>query len=446
MKLYCREAGSGKPMVLLHGNGEDSSYFEHQITHFSKKYHVIAVDTRGHGKSPRGTARFTLNQFAADLKKFLDQRGLNRILLLGFSDGGNIALLFTRKYPDCVERLILNGANLNPWGVKLSVQLPILAGYGLVSALKKAEDLFCFGRESKQGELIKKKELLGLMVKEPHIAKKSLTGLRMPVLVIAGTHDMIRTSHTKAIAAALPNGCLCFVEGDHFIAHERPEAFNRAVDAFLDTGAKKQPDLPEQMKKCWGNRMPGRLDWKPGMDYSVLVPLVEEDGEYRILFEIRSAKLKSQPGEVCFPGGAVETGETNQEAAVREAMEELLIERSQIELLAALDVLVTPSGPTVRPYLGVIRNYRGTFSEDEVERTFTVPLKWFMEHEPEMHDTEVVTVPGEDFPFDLVPGGREYHWRKGKYRVLFYRNENAVIWGMTAKILHSFILLYRESF
>ena len=79
---------------------------------------MIAVDTRGHGRSPRGRGTFTLERFADDLKGFLDRRGLRRIILLGFSDGGNIALIFALKYPGYVDRLILNGANLNPFGMK----------------------------------------------------------------------------------------------------------------------------------------------------------------------------------------------------------------------------------------------------------------------------------------------------------------------------------------
>ena len=118
MNLYTKESGSGQPMVLLHGNGEDSSYFVNQISFFESKYLVIAVDTRGHGRSPRGRGTFTLERFADDLKGFLDRRGLRRIILLGFSDGGNIALIFALKYPGYVDRLILNGANLNPFGMK----------------------------------------------------------------------------------------------------------------------------------------------------------------------------------------------------------------------------------------------------------------------------------------------------------------------------------------
>ncbi|MCI9582664.1 MAG: CoA pyrophosphatase [Clostridium sp.] len=204
-------------------------------------------------------------------------------------------------------------------------------------------------------------------------------------------------------------------------------------------------DRISRMKSLWGERRPGILDRKPGMDFSVLVPLVEKDGEFHILFEVRSSKLKSQPGEVCFPGGAVEAGESRRQAAVREAVEELLTDESRMEVLAPLDVLITPSGQMVHPFLAVLRGYQGCFSEDEVERVFTAPLAWFAAREPEVYITDVVTEPGADFPFELVPGGRAYRWRKGEYRVLFYRHEEAVIWGMTAKILHSFILMCREA-
>ena len=136
MNLYTKESGSGQPMVLLHGNGEDSSYFVNQLSFFESKYLVIAVDTRGHGRSPRGCGTFTLERFADDLKGFLDRRGLRRIILLGFSDGGNIALIFALKYPGYVDRLILNGANLNPFGMKPSVLADVAREYvGVVGKL-----------------------------------------------------------------------------------------------------------------------------------------------------------------------------------------------------------------------------------------------------------------------------------------------------------------------
>ena len=129
ISLHFVEQGRGKPLILLHGNGEDGSYFKHQINCFSANYRVIAIDTRGHGQSPRGEKPFTIVQFADDLQDFMDENGIDQAILLGFSDGGNIALTFALKYPKRVEMLILNGANLFPSGVKARYQWPIEIGY-----------------------------------------------------------------------------------------------------------------------------------------------------------------------------------------------------------------------------------------------------------------------------------------------------------------------------
>ena len=66
ISLFYKEQGSGFPLVLLHGNGEDHTYFFHQIPHFAQQYRVLAVETRGHGSSPRGTAPFCIAKFAED--------------------------------------------------------------------------------------------------------------------------------------------------------------------------------------------------------------------------------------------------------------------------------------------------------------------------------------------------------------------------------------------
>ena len=115
--LYSREKGFGAPLVLLHGNGEDGTYFEHQIEYFSRRYRVIAVDTRGHGRSPKGDKPFCLDTFAEDLNSFFNYSGLEAAHVLGFSDGGNIALIFALRHQEKLKSLILNGANLFPNGM-----------------------------------------------------------------------------------------------------------------------------------------------------------------------------------------------------------------------------------------------------------------------------------------------------------------------------------------
>lgn len=199
----------------------------------------------------------------------------------------------------------------------------------------------------------------------------------------------------------------------------------------------------EQMKEQWQNRNPRVIERVQTRHSSVLLPLIENNGHLEVLFEVRSSALTHQPGEVCFPGGRVDGEESYEMTAVRETMEELLIGNDQIDVIAPLDYLEMNYGVSVHVYLGVLRGYQGTYSNDEVDHVFTVPLSWFLEHEPEKYVATVHTVPGEDFPFDLVPGGRAYHWSKGKYPVYFYRYGDEVIWGMTAKIMYAFVKLCR---
>ena len=220
--LHYPRQGGGPPLLLLHGNGEDGSYFVHQMDAFSLHYTVYAIDTRGHGRSPRGDAPFTMEQFARDLLEFMDEEAIQKANILGFSDGGNIALTFALAHPERVDRLILNGANLDPSGVKLHIQIPIVLGYAAASL---------FGRMSPKAK--HNAEILGLMVKEPHIPAQALETLYIPTLVIVGTRDMIRDAHTLLIAGSLPLGRLEMIVGDHFIAAKSPDEFNEAVAAFL---------------------------------------------------------------------------------------------------------------------------------------------------------------------------------------------------------------------
>lgn len=191
---------------------------------FSEKFQVIAPDTRGHGQSPRGTAPFTLEQFAEDLKGFLDSREISRCHLLGFSDGANIALLFALKYPEYVEKLVLNGADLYPSGVKLSTQVPIVLGWGLLQVIRR------FDKKARP-----KWELLDLMTTQPHIKPDSLAALTMPTLVAVGERDMIRERHTRLIARSIPNSRLAILPGDHFVARRNWQAFNPLILKFLES-------------------------------------------------------------------------------------------------------------------------------------------------------------------------------------------------------------------
>lgn len=214
--LHYEQWGDGQPLILLHGNGEDSTYFAGQVEFLKQTFKVIALDTRGHGRSPRGKAPFTLGQFAEDLRSFMDSRHIGAAHVLGFSDGANIALLFALAHPQRVLSLVLNGGNLFP--------------EGLIETVRR-EDAESYREAVRTGDT-RTLELLHLMMHEPHIDPNELASLQAPTLVVAGTDDMIEESHTRLIAQSIPGARLRFVEGDHFVAAGNPEAFNQVLAEF----------------------------------------------------------------------------------------------------------------------------------------------------------------------------------------------------------------------
>lgn len=177
---------------------------------------------------------------------------------------------------------------------------------------------------------------------------------------------------------------------------------------------------------------------------AVCIPLIETENGYDILFEVRSSKIDSQPGDICFPGGMVEVGETTQEAAIREMTEELLVAPSQIEMIGLMDILAV-NRLFVYPYAVILKEYKNTFSTDEVEDVFRVPLQFFLENKPEVYNIKMKVIPEEGFPYDRIHGGREYAWRDRQEEIFFYQYGKYTIWGMTAKMMESFGEIYRNS-
>ncbi|MDO5476620.1 MAG: CoA pyrophosphatase [Eubacteriales bacterium] len=170
---------------------------------------------------------------------------------------------------------------------------------------------------------------------------------------------------------------------------------------------------------------------------AVLIPVLIRDGSYHVLYEVRAAKLHTQPGEVCFPGGRIEQGETPLEAAIRETTEELCIRSDQIEIVGALDATTGPGGIPFYAFISVLHDYHDTYSREEVDHIFTLPLDWILEEDPDIYQVHLRQQFPEDFPFESVPGGENYHWKERTYPIPFYPGTDPMLWGVTARVTHS---------
>lgn len=172
----------------------------------------------------------------------------------------------------------------------------------------------------------------------------------------------------------------------------------------------------------------------------ILLPKDNKDlqlKEPHFLFEVRSSTLRQQPSEICFPGGKIEKGETPESAALRETCEELLLSYEQLEVLTSTDFVTTPANRVLYPYIGLLKQYNNTFSKDEVEKTFLVPLSFFEQTKPTLYYHTVTITPSEHFPMEKMPNKTSYTFEQGTYPVPFYEYDNYTIWGMTARVIQA---------
>lgn len=197
--LYYEVSGSGVPLILIHGNGEDHTIFDEAVVLLSQQFTCYALDSRGHGQStPVDTLEY--EEMATDVLAFADELGLDRPIYYGFSDGGIIGLIAASRRPRFFRRMIISGANTDPRGVKDSL-------YYLFKMI------YFFKKDPK----------ILMMLQQPHITKEQLNSIETPTLVLAGSKDVIKEPHTKAIAAEIKNSRIKILEGEghgSYIVHK----------------------------------------------------------------------------------------------------------------------------------------------------------------------------------------------------------------------------------
>ena len=223
--IYCEYTGDKEApvIVFLHGNGEDLHIFDAQIRYFSPNFRVVAIDTRGHGKSTRGDSPLDFHTFADDLAYVFNALQIDKAHIVGFSDGAITALHFALTKPELVSSMILLGANYHPKGLRLMPRIQIRLYYVCLSIAS----LFSVKRR-------KQKEIWGLMVSQPQLTIKELSQITTPTLIIAGENDMVSQRHTNEIYHAITGSQrLIIPNGNHFWMFKQPEVFHQCIKDFL---------------------------------------------------------------------------------------------------------------------------------------------------------------------------------------------------------------------
>lgn len=200
------------------------------------------------------------------------------------------------------------------------------------------------------------------------------------------------------------------------------------------------------LQTLWHGRAPGLLGRK--REFAVLCPFVERRDGLHLLFEVRASTLRRQGGQVCFPGGRMEPGETAEQCALRETEEELSIPPCHVQLLGRSDFLCQPGRFFLQPVPGLVdeAGFRALRpSPAEVGEAFTVPLKFFRSHPPELYAYALEPETPSDFPYDAVGVVPPYDWEGGEVEVPVWRWENHAVWGLTGRIVKNLLETMEES-
>lgn len=224
IKMYYEIYGSGKPLVLLHGNGGSIKGHARRIEYFKNQFQVIAIDSRGHGKST-DTSNKQLNykQMADDVSVLLDSLKIKDTYIWGQSDGGILGLLIAIHHPEKVSKLAAFGANLYPGKKAVYDEIDKL----VMDTLKATKDP-------------RTKNLYTLLAYQPDIKDKDLQKIKCPVLIMSGDRDAIRLEHSIEIFNNIENSNLFVMPGaTHFGSYEKTELFNLVLSSFFNEPFKK---------------------------------------------------------------------------------------------------------------------------------------------------------------------------------------------------------------
>ncbi len=231
IKLYYAIYGSGPPLLMLHGGLGHSDVWGNQIPAFAEKYKVIAVDSRGHGRSTRDAQPFGYDLMTDDVVALMDKLGIDKASIVGWSDGGIIGLDMAIRHPERLDKLFAFGANYNLSGLKDGIDKDPTFNAYIERAGKDYERLSPTPTEyAAFVDAIAK-----MWYSQPDFSKDQMKAIKSPVAIADGEHDeAIRREHTEEMASLIPGAKLVILpDVSHFAFWQNPELFNKAVLDFL---------------------------------------------------------------------------------------------------------------------------------------------------------------------------------------------------------------------
>lgn len=231
---YVEQRGAGEPLLLLHGGFETVDMLPHLTAALTERYHVVAPERRGHGRTADVDGPITNTAMAEDTLGVMDALGIARAHLVGYSDGANIGMLLAIAHPERIGRLVLVSGNFHAAGMTRAFRIGLRR-----ATAERFEPAFAdaYRRLSPDGPAhwpVVFAKLRRMMLEEPTLTTADLGRIAAPTLVLAGDHDFVAVEHTVALFQAIPGARLCTVPGgSHGLLSEQPALTTQVILDFL---------------------------------------------------------------------------------------------------------------------------------------------------------------------------------------------------------------------
>lgn len=245
VKIHYQLLGSGQDtIVLLHGALQTIKDLNNQIDYFSKNYTVLAIDTRGHGRSSFADRQLSYKLFAQDLNSILDSLKIHSVHIVGWSDGGNTALKFAIQFPEKVKKIVCIGANSQPdTTVVYENAIENIKSWSDSANIKRIVKYVTKKFEGNPNPnalptFISRMQYL--LLNEPNISKSELNRIECPILFMIGDHDIIKVNHTNFMYESVKKGAMCVIpQTTHYIPQEKPSILNLIIEDFIKNDFKE---------------------------------------------------------------------------------------------------------------------------------------------------------------------------------------------------------------
>lgn len=230
IRIWYAEFGHGAPVILLHGGLANANYWGHQVRALAKTYHVIVMDSRGHGRSTRDSRPFGYDLMADDVIGLMNFLKIDKAAVIGWSDGAILGLDIAIRHPERLTKLFAFAANSDPSGVKDVLKSPVFTAF-----IARAEKEYAALSPTPTGYKDFLSQITKMWATQPNFSAADLQGIKVPTWIVDADHDeAIKRENTEFMAAKIPqSGLLIQPDVSHFSFLQDPEQFNRDVLHFL---------------------------------------------------------------------------------------------------------------------------------------------------------------------------------------------------------------------